>query len=165
MDTANPTSFLLLGRKDDVAVCAPKSYHWDSHEIGQGKRQNFGICIWPSRFHRLGLRLEPSVLTRLLTSFKAECKKQQIWKCGLMPTMSVPWMESVNISNYLSKDQLKVAAGLFESSKRVSLLTCWDAECTVARPRTGDTKARSTRWMRLGMPLETMYPNGQVLLR
>lgn len=150
--TANPTSFLLLGRKDDVLYVL-KEYHWDSHERGRQKTDSEYVSDLRDFIGDLTIRaicVDPSA-----TSFKAECKKQQIWNVVDADNDVLDGIR--DISNYLGKDQLKVAAGCLNLRKEFSSYM-WDANAQL-RGEDRPIPKHDHSLDALRYAIRTMYPN------
>lgn len=150
--TANPTSFLLLGRKDDVLYVL-KEYHWDSHMRGRQKTDSEYVSDLRDFIGDLTIRaicVDPSA-----TSFKAECKKQQIWNVIDADNDVLDGIR--DISNYLSKDQLKVAAGCLNLRKEFSSYM-WDANAQL-RGEDRPIPKHDHSLDALRYAIRTMYPN------
>ena len=150
--TANPTSFLLLGRKDDVLYVL-KEYHWDSHKRGRQKTDSEYVSDLRDFIGDLTIRaicVDPSA-----TSFKAECKKQQIWNVIDADNDVLDGIR--DISNYLSKDQLKVAAGCLNLRKEFSSYM-WDANAQL-RGEDRPIPKHDHSLDALRYAIRTMYPN------
>lgn len=150
--TANPTSFLLLGRKDDVLYVL-KEYHWDSHRRGRQKTDSEYVSDLRDFIGDLTIRaicVDPSA-----TSFKAECKKQQIWNVIDADNDVLDGIR--DISNYLSKDQLKVAAGCLNLRTEFSSYM-WDANAQL-RGEDRPIPKHDHSLDALRYAIRTMYPN------
>ncbi|MFA6691639.1 MAG: hypothetical protein WCR98_06635, partial [Saccharofermentanales bacterium] len=87
--------------------------------------------------------------------FKAECKKQQIWNVIDADNDVLDGIR--DISNYLSKDQLKVAAGCLNLRKEFSSYM-WDANAQL-RGEDRPIPKHDHSLDALRYAIRTMYPN------